>query len=351
MTSRAAIVGRSRFEQLAALPLRVDSLELVRHELPVSSGFTRVTTEIVLRGEGSVGRGEDVTYDVEDHAALPPLDLRFVGTFAGFSAFLGGLDLFSAEPRREVSRTYRRWAFESAALDLALRQAGTSLGGVLALPYRPVHFVLSTRLDIRPWLALAPGLEYKLDPTADWDRDLMREMAASGRVRVLDFKAYYTGTPVDNPPDAELYRQVATTFPDAVLEDPGVTAETGAVLAPLATRLSWDAPIHSVADCEGLPWPPRHLNIKPSRFGSVEALLDCIAWAQSRDVEMYGGGQFELAYGRGQIQALASLFYADGPNDVAPVVYHDSAPRAGLPASPLALPADPVGFGWDGAGA
>ena len=33
---------------------------------------------------------------------------------------------------------------------------------------------------------------------------------------------------------------------------------------------------------------------------------------------MYGGGQFELGHGREQIQRLASLFYADGPNDVAP---------------------------------
>ena len=33
---------------------------------------------------------------------------------------------------------------------------------------------------------------------------------------------------------------------------------------------------------------------------------------------MYGGGQFELGPGRGQIQYLASVFHPDGPNDVAP---------------------------------
>ena len=58
---------------------------------------------------------------------------------------------------------------------------------------------------------------------------------------------------------------------------------------------------------------------------------------------MYGGGQFELGPGRRQIQRLASLFYADGPNDVAPSEYNDGPAREGLPTSPLPPPAG-VGF-------
>jgi hypothetical protein len=50
---------------------------------------------------------------------------------------------------------------------------------------------------------------------------------------------------------------------------------------------------------------------------------------------MYAGGQFELGVGRAQIQALASLFYPDGPNDCAPAAYNAPEPSAGLPASPL----------------
>ena len=46
---------------------------------------------------------------------------------------------------------------------------------------------------------------------------------------------------------------------------------------------------------------------------------------------MYGGGQFELGPGRRQIQKLASVFYADGPNDVAPSEYNDGPAREGLP--------------------
>jgi hypothetical protein len=52
---------------------------------------------------------------------------------------------------------------------------------------------------------------------------------------------------------------------------------------------------------------------------------------------MYGGGQFELGPGRGHIQTLASLFYADAPNDVAPSEYNEGMARAGLPQSPLSV--------------
>ena len=53
---------------------------------------------------------------------------------------------------------------------------------------------------------------------------------------------------------------------------------------------------------------------------------------------MYGGGQFELGPGRRQIQRLASVFYADGPNDVAPSEYNEGRRAPGLPQSPLPPP-------------
>ena len=134
-----------------------------------------------------------------------------------------------------------------------------------------------------------------------------------------------------------------------MVEDPGIDDDTGALIRAAAPRLSWDAPIHSWADVEALPLPARHLNIKPSRFGTVRALLDCIEHARAAGIALYGGGQFELGVGRGQIQALASLFYADGPNDVAPPGYNEPEARAGLPASPLAPPARVVGFGFNSA--
>ena len=335
-------------ERLAKLELTIDGYELQRHERAVSSGFTRVTTEIVLHGLGLSGRGEDVTYDEADHDGYPAeLGLGWAGTLHGFLRRLAWQPLFPHEPVRPASREYRRWAFESAALDLALRQAGISLGEALGLPYRPVRFVVSTRLDIRPWLALYPGLEFKLDPTAEWDADLIAAVAATDSVRILDFKAYYGGTLVENPPSRAVYEAVLGAFPQAIVEDAAADGETGDLVRAAASRLSWDAPIHSWADVEALPLPARHLNIKPSRFGTVRALVECIERARAIGIGLYGGGQFELGVGRGQIQTLASLFYADGPNDVAPLGYNEPEARAGLPASPLGPPARAAGFGFD----
>src|SRR6202011_2832926 len=108
------------------------------------------------------------------------------------------------------------------------------------------------------------------------------------------------------------------------------------ILAPHRDRISWDAPIHSVADIEALPFPPKMVNIKPSRLGGLPPLLEAYAYCERHGMRAYCGGQFELGPGRGQIQYLASLFHPDTPNDVAPVGYNEPAPQAGLPDSPLA---------------
>jgi hypothetical protein len=114
-------------------------------------------------------------------------------------------------------------------------------------------------------------------------------------------------------------------------------------LAGAEGRLSFDAPIHSWADVGKLAVEPRWLNIKPSRFGTIRGLLECIERCDEHGIRMYGGGQFELGPGRRQIQTLASVFYAEGPNDVAPSVYNEGPPRPGMPQSPLP-PGDGAGF-------
>jgi hypothetical protein len=58
----------------------------------------------------------------------------------------------------------------------------------------------------------------------------------------------------------------------------------------------------------------------------------------------YGGGQFELGPGRGQIQLLASLFHPDAPNDVAPGAYNAPELVDGLLQSPLPAPVCVPGF-------
>src|SRR3954452_3500511 len=142
------------FDQLADLRNEVESYELEGLEREVSSDFTRLSTVIHLHGMGEEGVGEDVVYDALDHIALqetgPVHDLTGPRTLGEFCELIHQLDLFPAPPVREVSPLYRRWAFESAALDLALRQAGTSLHKRLAMEPEPVPFVVSLRLGDPP---------------------------------------------------------------------------------------------------------------------------------------------------------------------------------------------------------
>jgi hypothetical protein len=333
----------SVWDELRGLDLNVEEFTTERKSVDVSTQFTRVTTTVVLAGEGEQGRGEDVTYTAEDHDWFPELDPPGRTTLGELSAELDRLQLFETEPKMPAWADYRRWAFESAALDLALRQSDLSLGAAVERDCHPVRFVVSTRGDAFGWLEHFPGLELKLDPENDWDRPFMERLAATDRVRVLDFKAYYKGTAVDVVPDPVLYAAAVELFPDAVLEDASVDGECGAVLRGQEGRMSFDAPIHSVADVRALPVEPGWMNIKPSRFGTTERLLECIEHCSAAGIRMYGGGQFELGVGRRHIQVLASLFYPDGPNDVAPREYNAGDPRPGLPQSPLDSP-EAVGF-------
>ena len=124
------------------------------------------------------------------------------------------------------------------------------------------------------------------------------------------------------------------------------TAGTTAALADVHDRITWDAPIHSIADIEALPFPPRMVNIKPSRIGGLKKLCDTYDYCADHGIGAYGGGQFELGPGRGQAQYLASLFHPDTPNDLAPSGYNVNHPPPGLPSSPLPATPDPVGFRW-----
>jgi hypothetical protein len=353
------------FDAIADLPVEIESFEFEGLEV-VLGEFERLTTVIKLRGGGLEGIGEDVTYDAVDHIAQqgagPPEGLAGSRSFSEFSAALGEIDLFpAAAPERDVSREYRRWAFESAALDLALRQAGTNLAAILGREPKPLNFVNSMRLSgfdsgerssIDPLLArlaVYPTLRFKLDPFNDWDDELIAALVETGAVDSLDLKGFYKGTPVDVVTDPELYAKLIEAFPEAWLEDPDVTEETKPLLDPVSERVTWDAPIHSIADIEAMPWsPPKTVNVKPSRFGPIRNLFATYDYCEQRGIGAYGGGQTELGPGRGQIQYLASIFHPDTPNDVAPGAYNDpvKATSPGLPSSPLAPAIDELGFRW-----
>jgi L-alanine-DL-glutamate epimerase-like enolase superfamily enzyme len=347
----------SLWEKIADLPLEIEDYALERLQRDVSSAFTRVSTVLRFRGDGHEGLGEDVSYEVADQDALQAAGatqpLAGTWTLESFCDHLATLDLWPEPARHDASVLYRVWAYESAALDLALRQAGLSLTEALGREARPMTFVVSLRLGepatmapLRTRLDRYPGLRFKLDPTASWDAALVAELVETGAVDTVDLKGLYKGSVVDNPADPALYRLVAEGFPDAWIEDPAITEETWPVLEPYQDRVTWDGNIHSVEDIVSLPFPPHMVNVKPSRLGGLRPLFRAYEYCEDRGIAMYGGGQFELGVGRGQIQYLAAIFHPDGPNDVAPGGYNDVDPPADLPTSPLPPAASATGFRW-----
>jgi L-alanine-DL-glutamate epimerase-like enolase superfamily enzyme len=347
----------STYELVADLPLTIEDYALEGLVQNVSSDFERKTTVISLRGGGEKGIGEDVVYEPVDHEiaqnAGPVLALAGDWTIRSFCEHLATLDLFAEDPQSDVSRLYRTWAYEAAALDLALRQAGEPLHAVLGREPRPLTFVVSLRLGEPPSLNPVtrrlvhyPTLRFKLDPTTSWDEQLIAGLVSTGAVDSVDFKGLYVGTAVDQPADPALYRRVVEAFPDVWIEDPKLTPQIDELLKPHRDRITWDANIHSIDDIEALPFAPRMVNLKPSRLGGIKPLFDAYDYTAQRGIGAYGGGQFELGPGRGQIQYLASLFHPDTPNDTSPAGFHVAEPAPGLPSSPLPPTPTPTGFRW-----
>ncbi len=346
------------FSRIAELSLEVSGYSLQGLSAQVSAEMLRQTTIVRLHGDGHTGLGEDVVYTGAEHDEFERAgelhDLSGRWTLAEFCARIESLDLFPTPPEMPASRLYRIWAFESAALDLALRQAELSLPQALGREPEPMRYVASTRLGEPPTLepvskrlALDSTMRFKLDATSSWTPELFTQLVATGAVDSIDFKGMYKGTVVDQAADPVLYARVVQAFPDAWLEDPDLSSpETSAVLADEHYRITWDAPIHSIADIEALPFAPRMVNIKPSRIGSLRELCATYDYCEANTIGAYGGGQTELGVGRGQAQYLAALFHPDTPNDLAPSEYNSTDPPPGLPRSPLTADFSAPGFRW-----
>src|SRR3954463_12396854 len=335
---------QSLWPRIAELPLVVEACEYDRLNAVLSGEFERITTHVRLVGEGTDGLGEDVSVYQENGTALhetrPALGLEGEWTLAGLCAHLATLELWPEPPEWEGALRLRNWAFESAALDLALRQAGRSLPDVLGLEPQPVRFVNSLGLGdehsiepLRRRLARSPGVRFKLDAEATWSPALVDEVAATGAVDTVDFKGHY-GFEVEDPDAlAALYDRVLAAFPHAYLEDPHDLPEIAQRLGDQLERVSYDSPIRSAEDIGATPLAARVVNVKPWRIGGLRALFEVYARCAREQRPMYGGGMGELGMGRGQIELLASLFHPDAPNDVAPSAYNQEDPPGDLPAS------------------
>ena len=287
-----------------ALPLTIEGKTVTHLVRP-----HRTTAILRLEGGGESGLGEEVTFQADDLLpARRPESWQFSGTFREFSLWLASAELFERRPQYEVVRHYRRWAYEAAALDLALRQAGTRFDEVVDLSPQRVDFVVSPPPGFNDFPAEA---RLKIDAV---------DVRAGLPVEVIDFKG--SG-------DEAAVEAALALYPDALLEDPPVVVP--------GARVSWDIGITSAEEVHRLPARPAAINVKPARLGSVAELFDLYELCTAEGIAMYGGGQHELGPGRQQIQLLASLFHRQGPNDVAPAEYNEPNPAPGLPRSPLEI--------------
>ncbi|MFA9272941.1 MAG: hypothetical protein ACEQSX_19775, partial [Baekduiaceae bacterium] len=194
-------------------------------------------------------------------------------------------------------------------------------------------------------LAAYPDLRFKLDAAVGWSAELIDELDATGAVDVVDFKGQY-GIPVpDEGALVAMYERVLARFPDAHLEDPHELDAVTELLRPHAARVTYDAPIRTIADLDCMTISPGAVNVKPCRVGDLAELLAIYAACARRGLPIYSGGMGELEIGRGQAQLLAAMFHADAANDIAPSGYNETPVPDGLPVSPL-TPGDAVGFRW-----
>ena len=337
---------------LADLPLVIEGYELEPLSAEPIGPHERKTCQIRLLGGGADGLGEDITPAFPGTALVSDaLPLAGEWTLAAFCDHLQTVAQWAEPPEWDVAPLHRNWAFEAAALDLALRQAGRPLHDVLGREPRALRFVNSLGLGEQPdtgtihrRLKRYPDLRFKLDAHPAWSDELIAELVATGAVDTIDFKGMYGLEVPDRDALLTLYDRILAAFPTQNLEDTHDDPEIAAKLRGQEDRLAYDAPIHTVADLSTTPLPARIFNIKPSRTGGLRPLLEIYAHCDAHGFAMYGGGMGELGVGRDQIQLLAALFHPDGPNDVAPSGYNDPEPAAGLPASPLPAAPAPVGF-------
>lgn len=306
---RTAETAAALRERLAALPLVVEDARCAAFDVAVASypGGARPSGRIELRGAGEVGRGEHVGWTRDAHLA--------------FGERVRRLPLERCRRVEEVTRLaagvlddpYDRAALEAAAIDLALRQAQTSLARLAGSAAATVRYVVSfERVDDpvaraeREIAAGAPGLKVDADP--GWSEETYAALDRLGRVAVLDFKL--SGRPAE-------HERAHRLVPGALLEDPLPGDEPWS--AELRRRLSLDAAIVSVRALAALPALPAAVNVKPARMGGVLEALAAVAWSAARGLVPYIGGMFEVGVGRAQLQALAAIVSPDGPNDVAPI--------------------------------
>ena len=213
----ATIAAMSLYDRVADLELVIDDHRYERLEQATPALHPRLDRRRAgRRGRGGPRRGRRSTSPAPT-TRCPSADLRGAHTIRSLSARLDAMDRFpgvdEVPAMWQAMADYRRWAFESAALDLALRQAGMSLGTRSGSSTAPVRFCVSAA---RPGgVAGASTRRWSSSSTRrrTGAREYMERLQATGRVACVDLKSYYEGTVVDNPPDRRLYRERRRVLP------------------------------------------------------------------------------------------------------------------------------------------
>ena len=324
-----------------------------------SGGFTKVSIVVRLTGGSHAGEGEDITWDQIDQIEFlrGGDDLTWLHgtrTFDEFSRLLGLANLFPVAPIRDSAREYRRWAFESAALDLALRQNGLSLQDAVGRQAEPVRFVASVRigdppslLPLQVRLGVDPRLRFKLDPTAGWGDDFVGELARLGYVEVIDLKGRYRNATVAMDAEPGLYRRVIEGLPEAWIEDPGLEPATRDLLEPHRGRITWDEPIRldrghrelAVAAAHAQP-QARPLRQRPGRCSTPMTTVQRTTSAPT------AAGCSSRVRGAGSSSTWPRCSTRTPRTTSPPSGYNRETLPLDLPRSPLAPEPHATGFRW-----
>ncbi|MEO8212793.1 MAG: hypothetical protein ABI560_06360 [Myxococcales bacterium] len=344
--------------RLGGLPVEVTAIEvrIGAVALPDYPGGPRPTSVVRVSGQGQHGLGENVAFTAEEHHA-------FASRCRGLSAII---DVKRRRPPATVQETMRealaawaatgepvpqgevraverpsarallheRAALEAAVIDLALRQAGSSLALLTGVAEVPLRSVISFAACADPVAVIrlhrAAGYqgEFKIDVDPSWDQATREALARQGGVAILDFKQ--RGTSADAAALSGLF--AATIFEDP---PPGTVHE----------RVSRDIPLGNAGAVATAVAAGEAVNLKAPRMGGPLELLRGLDVAVSARAAAYFGGMFEVNVGRAQARQLAALFCGDAPNDLALNLAHST--DQGLPAgsSPVMVRLDNPGFG------
>jgi hypothetical protein len=270
-----------------------------------AEGFTRTTTVVHLRGGGAGGASARTSPGTPSTTTASRRRARSSRSRAP------GRSSPSRDPRD--ADTQRRWPTRAprSTSRCARRARRSRRRSARAAPRDVRRLAGPRRLHrrasvVRRWLEIEPSHRFKLDPAATGrrpDRRARRDRRdRDGRLQgvLQPGRAIRRPTPTSTA-------QSPRAFPRPYLEDPALTDETDSVLEPYRERVTWDAPIQSVADVEGSRSPRACSTPSPRASGRSRSCSTSTTTADETGIDLYGGGMFELGPGRGQIQYLASL--------------------------------------------